>query len=370
MSSTPLKSNTTKNGSHESRLRFAIVGCGRIAGRHAEHIANHGQLVAAADVHVDRAAKLTDPVGGKAFSSLSEMLSEMADEIDVISVCSPNGLHAQHTIASLDAGCHVLCEKPMALSSHDCGEMIQAAERANRRLFVVKQNRFNPPVAAVKEAIEAGRLGKVYSVALNCFWNRNEAYYVNDEWKGSLNLDGGTLYTQFSHFVDLLYWMIGDVADAASFTDNFCHSDTVEFEDCGAAVLRFRNGAIGTVSFTINSFGKNMEGSLALFAEKGTVKIGGQYLNELEYQKIEDFEISGLPEGNPANQYGHYVGSMSNHGEVYSNVVDVLVHGGVIKTNGYEGLKTVEIIEKIYESNQWNQELKGSPSAMSNSVKT
>jgi UDP-N-acetyl-2-amino-2-deoxyglucuronate dehydrogenase len=351
-----------------SAIRFAVVGCGRIAGRHIEHIQNVGRLVATCDTQQERAAAYAKQSGAMPFVNIEQMLAAQSDEIDVVSVCSPNGLHAAHAITALKAGCHVLCEKPMGLSVSECGEMIQAAERANRRLFVVKQNRFNPPVAAVKQAIDAGRLGRIYSVALNCFWNRNPDYYLNDSWKGSRDLDGGCLYTQFSHFIDLLYWMVGDVVQAHAFADNFSHEDTVEFEDSGVVALRFRNGALGTVNFTINSFQKNMEGSLTVFGEKGAVKIGGQYLNELEYQKIEDFEISGLPEGNPANQYGHYVGSMSNHDEVYRNLVDVLRHGGVIATNGYEGMKTVEIIEKIYESVRWNQNSKGLQFAMSASA--
>lgn len=352
------------------KLRFAIVGCGRIAGRHKEHINNNGMLVATCDTVRERADSFAEPFDAKAYDSVEEMLKQQAAQIDVVSVCSPNGLHAAHAIAALKAGCHVLCEKPMGLTASECGEMIQAAERANRRLFVVKQNRFNPPVAAVKKAIDEGKLGRIYSVALNCFWNRNPDYYLNDPWKGSNALDGGCLYTQFSHFIDLLYWMVGDVVQAHAFADNFCHQQTVDFEDCGVAALRFRNGALGTVNFTINSFKKNMEGSLTIFAEKGTLKIGGQYLNELEYQQIEDYEISGLPEGKPANQYGHYVGSMSNHDEVYANLVDVLRHDGVIATNGYEGMKTVEIIEKIYESIRWNPASKTARSATNVSVLT
>ncbi|EMI24763.1 oxidoreductase domain-containing protein [Rhodopirellula europaea SH398] len=306
-------------------------------------------MVATADTVAERAQAMAEPHQARPFPCHEEMLGAVADEIDVVSVCSPNGLHAEHSIAALKAGCHVLCEKPMALTVQECGAMIQAAERANRRLFVVKQNRFNPPVAAVKQAIDDGKLGRVYSVALNCYWNRNPDYYINDPWKGKLALDGGCLYTQFSHFVDLLYWMCGDVDSTAAFSGNFCHDETVEFEDSGVAALRFRNGALGSIHYTINCYGKNMEGSLTIFAEKGTIKIGGQYLNELEYQNIEGFEISGLPEGNPANQYGHYVGSMSNHDDVYRNVVDVLTNDASIATNAYEGLKTVEIIEDIYK---------------------
>jgi predicted dehydrogenase len=268
-------------------------------------------------------------------------------EIDVIAVCSPNGLHAEHSIKALKAGFHVLCEKPMALSVYDCGEMISAAERANKRLFIVKQNRFNPPVAAVKAIIDEGRLGKIYSVQLNCFWNRNNEYY-KDSWKGTRDMDGGTLFTQFSHFIDLLYWLVGDVKDVSVFTGNFHHNNIIEFEDTGVVSLKFYNNAIGTINYTVNSFDKNMEGSLTIFAEKGTVKIGGQYLNELEYQNIENYKIENLPAGNPPNNYGKYFGSMSNHDKVYSNLNEVLTNGGVIATNGFEGLKTIEIIDKIY----------------------
>lgn len=277
---------------------------------------------------------------------MNEMLNA-EKEIQVVSICSPNGLHAEHSIASLKAGFHVLCEKPMALSVQDCGEMIKEAEKANRRLFIVKQNRFNPPVAAVKQMIEEGRLGKIYSVQLSCFWNRNNEYYENS-WKGTKDLDGGTLYTQFSHFIDLLYWIIGDVKDVNAYIGNYQHQGIIEFEDSGSVSLRFHNGAIGTINYSVNSYDQNMEGSLTIFGEKGTVKIGGQYINELEYQKIENYEIKDLPPGNPPNNYGKYFGSMSNHDKVYKNVVEVLNNQGVIATNGFEGLKTVEIIDKIY----------------------
>jgi predicted dehydrogenase len=269
--------------------------------------------------------------------------------VDVVSVCSPNGLHATHAMASLRAGFHVLVEKPMALTVYDCGEMIKAAEQANKRLFAIKQNRFNPPVAAVKEAIDKGIFGKIYSIQLSCFWNRNKDYYENS-WKGTKDMDGGTLFTQFSHFIDLLYWMIGDVKRAYALTGNFSHQGVIDFEDTGAIALEFQGGAIGTINYTVNSYKKNMEGSLTIFAEKGTVKIGGQYLNELEYQSIENFEFKDLPKGNTANNYGTYVGSMSNHDKVYQNLIDVLQNGTSISTNSFEGLKTVEIIDKIYQS--------------------
>ena len=329
-------------------IKFAIVGCGRIAQRHAEHISKRGQLVAVCDVVEDKAQQLANTYGAKAYTSYADMLANETS-IDVIAVCSPNGLHAQHSIEGLKAGFHVLCEKPMGLSVKECGEMIQAAERANKRLFAIKQNRYNPPVAAIKEIIDAGKLGKVLSVQLSCFWNRNTDYYANS-WKGTKDLDGGTLYTQFSHFIDLLYWLIGDVEDVAAYMGNFAHEGIIEFEDTGVVILKFTNGAIGSVNYTVNSFDKNMEGSLTIFGEKGTVKIGGQYLNELEYQQIQDFRIENLPEGNKANNYGNYTGSMSNHDKVYDNLIDVLTHNAPITTSSYEGMKTVEIIEKIYRA--------------------
>jgi UDP-N-acetyl-2-amino-2-deoxyglucuronate dehydrogenase len=328
--------------------KFAIVGCGRIAQRHAEHINNLGKLIAVCDIVSEKANDLADLYNAKSYNDIDEMLISEKD-IEVISICSPNGLHAEHSIKSLNAGFHVLCEKPLALSIEDCGKMISAAESANKRLFAIKQNRYNPPVAAVKKAIDEGKLGKIYSIQLSCFWNRNEDYYFNS-WKGTKELDGGTLFTQFSHFIDLLYWMIGDVKQVKAFGKNFSHKGIIDFEDTGVVILEFTNEAIGTINYTVNSNKKNMEGSLTIFAEKGTVKIGGQYLNELEYQSIDDFIITDLPEGNKPNNYGNYVGSMSNHDKIYQNVIDVLENDGKITTNSFEGLKTVEIITKIYEA--------------------
>ncbi len=329
-----------------NKIKFAVIGCGRIAQRHAEHINNFGELVAVCDNIKEKADAMAEKYKANAYYDIADLLAN-EKTIDVVSVCSPNGLHAMHSIQSLKAGFHVLCEKPMATSVTDCGEMIKTAETFNKRLFAIKQNRFNPPVEAVKKIIDEGRLGKIYSVQLSCFWNRNADYYQNS-WKGTKDLDGGTLYTQFSHFIDLLYWMIGDIKDVEAYTSNYAHNDIIEFEDTGVAILKFQNGAIGTVNYTVNSYNKNMEGSLTIFGEKGTVKIGGQYLNELEYQNIENYKIENLPVGNTANNYGNYQGSMSNHDKVYQNVVNVLTNNASISTSAFEGLKTVEIIDKIY----------------------
>ena len=327
-------------------IQFALIGCGRIAQRHAEHIHNTGQLLAVCDVVKEKADSIAAKYNAKAYYTIEELLATEIN-IDVVSICSPNGLHAEHSIKSLKAGFHVLCEKPMAINVHDCGEMIKTAEQYNKRLFAIKQNRFNPPIEAIKKVIDEGKLGKIYSIQLSCFWNRNEDYYKNS-WKGTKELDGGTLYTQFSHFIDLLYWMIGDIKNVEAFTSNFAHKGIIEFEDTGVVILEFNNGAIGTINYTVNSFEKNMEGSLTIFGEKGTVKIGGQYLNELEYQNIENYKIENLPEGNKPNNYGNYFGSMSNHDKVYKNLAEVLTNNASIATNAFEGLKTVEIIDKIY----------------------
>jgi UDP-N-acetyl-2-amino-2-deoxyglucuronate dehydrogenase len=332
-------------------LRFALIGCGRIGTRHAEDIQIAGKLAAVCDVDREKVNVLGKKYNAASFYSVEELLSAGIN-IDVVAVCTPNGLHTEHSIQALKAGCHVLCEKPMSLTTAGCREMMAAANEYGKQIFVVKQNRFNPPVVAVKKLLEEKRLGKIFSFQLNCFWHRGADYY-DGSWRGTKELDGGILFTQFSHFIDLLYWMLGDVKQVQSFTADYAHRGIIEFEDTGVVILEFENGAIGTLNFTINSFEKNMEGSLALFGEKGTVKIGGQYLNELEYQQIENYVIPDLPAGNRANDYGFYQGSMSNHDKVYQNLADVLLRGAPVSAGSFDGLKTVEIIEKIYAAAQF-----------------
>jgi len=330
-------------------VQFAVVGVGHIGSQHAKYASTLGTLVAVCDIKKDRAKSIADQYHCNAYFSLDELLTHEKN-LDLLAICTPNGLHAEHSIKALKVGYNVLCEKPMATTVLDCERMIHCAEETNRRLFIVKQNRFNPPVKAVKKIIDEGKLGKILSVQVNCFWNRNREYYLSSDWRGKRTMDGGTLFTQYSHFIDLLYWFVGDVEEVRAYTDNFLHQDVVEFEDTGVVALRFTNGALGTIHFTINSFGKNMEGSVTLFGEKGTVKIGGQYLNLLEYQSIDGYKIVGLEPGNPPNVYGKNTGSMSNHDKVYENVIDVLMHGGKIATDLLDGLKTVQIIEKIYQA--------------------
>ncbi len=323
---------------------FAIIGCGRIAKRHAEQIIKHGILAAVCDIIPEKANEMASFFNTKAYHSIEELLA-VEKKLDIVSICTPNGLHAIHSIKALEAGYNVLCEKPLCITTADGKKMIDAALNYNKKLFVVKQNRYNPPVAYLKDLIDNNKLGKIYSFQISCFWNRPNEYY--NGWKGTKDLDGGTLFTQFSHFIDLLYWLLGDVAAVKTNTKNFAHA-AIEFEDTGVVLFEMKTGAIGSLNYTVNSFNKNMEGSFTVFAEKGTIKIGGQYLNELEYCNVEGIATPELPKGNPANGYGFYQGSMSNHDKVYENLVKALKDDEHEFASAEEGLKTVEIIEGIY----------------------
>ena len=333
----------------KSHLTFAIIGYGKIGSRHATHIHRLANLIAVSDTQANKRTEAAGQYNIPSYSSIEILLAE--HKPDVVSVCTPNGLHAKHTIAALQAGCHVLCEKPMAISSTDCNEMIIAAKDAGKTLFIVKQNRFNDAIVRVKKLLEQNALGRIYSFQVNGFWNRNDEYYRHS-WHGTKDLDGGTLFTQFSHFIDVLYWLLGDVLSVQSYLRNAAHAVAIETEDTGCAVMAMQNGAIGSLHYTVNSYARNMEGSITLFGERGTVKIGGEYLNTISYQCIDSIVIPDA-EQLPANDYGSYKGSMSNHDKVYQNVIDVLCHGGTISTNAEEGMKTVEIIEKIYAAGKW-----------------
>ncbi|HQW93879.1 MAG TPA: Gfo/Idh/MocA family oxidoreductase [Ferruginibacter sp.] len=325
---------------------FAIIGCGRIAERHAEQMTRHGNLVAVCDIIPEKANAMADRYHARAYYSMEEMLAQETG-LQVVSICTPNGLHAAHAIKVLEAGSHVLCEKPLCIQVEDGLKMIEAAKKAGKKLFVVKQNRYNPPVVFLKDLIRTKKLGTIYSFQLNCFWNRPAAYFTG--WKGTKELDGGTLFTQFSHFIDLLYWLLGDVSKVTATRKNFAHN-MIDFEDAGIVLFEMESGAIGTLHYTVNSYEKNMEGSFTVFAENGTVKIGGQYLNELEYCRVAGLTQPELPKGNPANAYGFYTGSMSNHDKVYENLMMALLDNGHEFADAAAGLKTVEIIQKIYKN--------------------
>jgi UDP-N-acetyl-2-amino-2-deoxyglucuronate dehydrogenase len=214
------------------------------------------------------------------------------------------------------------------------------------------QNRYSPPAAWLKRVVDEGRLGQVYVVQLNCFWNRDERYYTPGSWHGTRALDGGTLFTQFSHFVDLLYWVFGDIENIQARFQNFNHQQLTEFEDSGLVTFDLVRGGSGTLQYSTAVWDRNLESSLTVVAERGSLRLGGQYMDKVEYCHLQDYQLPELPPTNPANQYGAYQGSAANHVHVIENVVDTLHHGSQATTNALEGLKVVEIIERIYALKQ------------------
>ncbi len=330
-------------------INFAIIGYGHIGKRHAEHILNNKEcrLVAICDIDTD----IVDQLPNKEISfypKIEDLLS--ATTADVICICTPNYLHCTQAVAALEAGKHVVVEKPMAMSVAECDEMIAAADRNHKIIFAVKQNRYNPPVAAVKELIASGRLGKIFMMQVNCFWNRSDQYYAQSEWRGKKAKDGGCLFTQFSHFIDILYYLNGNIEEASGILTNFAHQDNTEFEDSGSFTLKAANGAIINFNFSTCAYEKNMEGSITILAQNGTLKIGGQYLNTLEYQCIQGEELPQINIVAKENDYGLYKGSMSNHDKVIQNVADVLNHNHAVMTAAEEGREVIRIIELMYAS--------------------
>lgn len=328
--------------------RFAIIGCGQIGQRHAIHAANYGQLVAVCDIVSEKAEAIAYKYGAQMYSDPDQLLKD--GNFDIAVICTPNGLHASQSIAALSAGYHVLCEKPMALFPEDGRQMLLAAEKNGKRLFVVKQNRFNSPVLLVKELLNRKALGRIHSFQLNAFWNRDATYFKSAPWRGTFSLDGGPLFTQFSHFIDLLYWFLGDLSSVLYASGrNVQHEGLIDFEDEGMAVLAFRNDARGTLQYNLNANGSNMEGSLTLFGERGTVKIGGSYLNKIEHFAVDGMVMPELKPSGEANDYGAYQGSMGNHHLVYEALVRALDDPGQYFMDPQESLKTVEIITNIYQ---------------------
>jgi UDP-N-acetyl-2-amino-2-deoxyglucuronate dehydrogenase len=326
--------------------KFGLVGCGNISNRHAENIARVGNLAAVCDIVPGKADRLALKYNAKPYYSIDDLLQkETAAEIIV--VCTPNGLHAEHSIKSLASGKHVLCEKPMCLTTNQGCTIVNAADIHKKKIFVVKQNRYNEPVQHVKKLLEENRLGKIFSFQINCFWNRPQAYYL-DTWKGTKEMDGGILYTQFSHFIDLLYWFLGDVEMVKGYKQCYGNRSHFEIEDTGVAILKMKSGAMGTLNYTINSHSKNIEGSFSIFGEKGSVKIGGQYLNTLEWYDVDGQSKPVLTIPQSANDYGFYQGSMSNHHKVYDDLI-LSLNGNGNLLEAKDAIKTVEIIETIYK---------------------
>jgi predicted dehydrogenase len=288
------------------------------------------------------------------FQSVDDMLNSIQD-IDVVCVCTPNGVHAEHSLKALEAKKHVVCEKPMALTKADCEKIIFKALQVSRHVFCVMQNRYSPPSEWLKELVEKNILGEIFMVQLQCYWNRDERYYKKGSWKGTSDMDGGTLFTQFSHFIDIMYWVFGDITDIQGKFEDFTHQQNTSFEDSGFVNFRFVNGGMGNISYTTSVWDTNLESSITVIGKNGSVKIGGQYMNEVEYCHIKDYTMPQLAPVNPANDYGAYKGSAANHHYIIENVADVLRGRTSITTNALEGLKVVEIIERIYALRKLNK---------------
>ncbi|HEY4523530.1 MAG TPA: Gfo/Idh/MocA family oxidoreductase [Candidatus Paceibacterota bacterium] len=331
------------------KIKFAVVGCGSIGTRHLAvlNAEPNAELVALCDIDEKKRKELARIYGVSGFKNYAEMLSKT--DADVINICTPHTFHAPMAVEAAHTKKHILVEKPMSLSSTDAEAMIQAAKSNNVLLMVVKQNRYNKPVELVNQAIRAGKLGKIFMVKCDVLWNRGEDYYKNSTWRGRKATEGGTLYTQVSHFIDLLIWWCGDLIKANSHVATQNHD--IETEDSGSAVLKFSSGALGSLTWTTCVPNKNYEGSITLIGERGTVKIGGPYLNKIEFWDVKDYP---LPEGtlfeDKPNVYAKYQGTSSNHDKVIADVVKVLNGKPNIVVYGEEGAKTSAAIELIYKS--------------------
>ena len=334
------------------KFSFAIIGCGRIAEKHAEQISKIGNLVAVCDADLKKAEKLAATYNVPFYHSL-EALLENEKSVEIVSVCTPNGLHTANTLTSLAAGKHVICEKPLCTNVSDALKMIQAAKSSGKKLFIVKSTRYNPVVLATKSLLDDGKLGRIYSFQLNCIWNRPQSYYSNS-WKGSEDLDGGTLFTQFSHYIDVMLWFFGEAATINGFRSNLAHETSIDFEDTGCIAIEMKSGALGNIHYSVNAINNNQEVSLSIVAEKGNIKLGGEYMNELVYQEPTLINLPKL--AMERSEQVNSKGSMSNHDKVYENVVKSLSGEKSAITDGEDALKTVVFIEEFYKKAKVKQQ--------------
>ncbi len=338
-----------------SKIKFAVIGQGHIGKRHAEMVRRNSgtELIAVCDILPKEKLGLEN-LKENFYTSLEELLSAHP-EVEVVNVCTPNGLHAEHSLKALGSGKNVVVEKPMALSKSDCEKIIYEALHQHKTVFCVMQNRYSPPSIWLKEIIENKTLGEIYMVQLNCYWNRDERYYKTGGWKGTQELDGGTLFTQFSHWVDIMYWLFGDITNIQAKFADFNHTQLTEFEDSGFVSFDFVDGGMGCINYSTAVWDKNLESSLTIVGSKGSVKVGGQYMDKVEICNIKDYTMPELAPVNPANDYGAYKGSANNHSNVIENVVNTLTGIKKISTNALEGLKVVDIIERIYALRKENR---------------
>ena len=335
-------------------LRVALVGCGRISKNHFDAITRVDgiELVSVADIVPERAQVAGAAYGVPAFPSLESMLA--AVDCDIVTVATPSGLHPLHGVEAARAGKHVVSEKPMAISLEGADSLIAECADRGVKLFVVKQNRLNPAIQLVKRAVDKGRFGRIHSANCTVRWARPQEYYDQAPWRGTWAMDGGAFMNQASHYVDLVQWLAGTVESVVAMTAT--QERRIEAEDSGAAILRFQNGAIGVLDVTMLTYPKNLEGSLTILGDRGSVKIGGTAVNRVETWLFEDYDdddkLIEAAATAPPSVYGF------GHEGYYRNVVRVLRGKAVPDTDGAEGRKSLEIILAIYESARTGQTVK------------
>ncbi|MEK8024787.1 Gfo/Idh/MocA family protein [Pseudaquabacterium rugosum] len=331
----------------DRRLRFALAGCGRIAQNHIEALARHAdraELVAVCDPDPAAREAAVARTGARGFASYDAMLAEAA--ADCVVLATPSGLHPQQAMAAARAGVHVMTEKPMATRWADGLAMVRACDEAGVRLFVVKQNRRNRTLQLLREALKAGRFGRLYMVTVNVFWSRPQAYYDSAEWRGTWEFDGGAFMNQASHYIDLLDWLIGPVESVMAYTGTLARH--IEVEDTGVAALKWRNGAMGSVNVTMLTHPKNYEGSITILGEHGTVRVGGVAVNEIQHWQFAqphemDAQIASASyETTSVYGFGHPL--------YYDNVIRALRGECEPETDGREGLKSLELLIAMYRS--------------------
>lgn len=329
------------------KIRIALVGAGRISKNHLDSIARYHddlELVGVCDKNSDVVDALSKERDCPVFTDLDEMLESVSP--DVLTVSGPSGLHPKHAIAGLKAGAHIICEKPMATRIADGRRMVEAADDCNRYLFVVKQNRRNTTLQLLKKAIEDGRFGRINMVNINVFWTRPQEYYDMSPWRGTWEMDGGAFMNQASHYVDLLDWLVGPIESVHAFTAT--RERRIEAEDTGVVNVRWRSGALGSMNVTMLAYPKNFEGSITILGEKGTVRIGGLAVNEIQHWEFADEqpEDQGIQDANyeTTSVYGF------GHPLYYKNVIDVLRGKASPETDGREALKSLEVLIAIYRS--------------------
>jgi UDP-N-acetyl-2-amino-2-deoxyglucuronate dehydrogenase len=330
-----------------NKIKFAIAGYGYIGKRHAEMVESHPEAELSCLIDTNEevlASKKRD--GVVCFDSVDVFLKS-THEADVLIIATPNGLHAQHALAALKAGKHVIIEKPMALNKSEAEDIINLAAKYGKLVLVVVQNRYAERCIWLKQMVDTGKLGRVFMVVVNCFWNRDERYYKKGNWHGTNDMDGGTLFTQFSHFVDIVYWIFGDIHNIKRISDNSNHSYLPEFTDTELALFNFRNGGIGSFNFTTSVWNKNLESSITVIAENGSIKLGGQYMNEVLCCHVKDYD---LPSSLLHYSDNNTTPEQNNHYYVVSEMIDLLKKRKSVSNSAADGLKIVEIIEKIYGS--------------------